>query len=46
MADVNVSAMADQTQITVVIVRLRTTGLTEGSTGTSFQSEGVIRKNE
>lgn len=31
MADVNVSAMADRTQITVVIVRLRTTGLFEGT---------------
>ena len=29
MADVNVSVMADLTQITVVIVRLRTIGLSE-----------------
>lgn len=31
MADVNVSAMADRTQITVAIVRLRTIGLSEGT---------------
>ena len=31
MADVNVSVMADLTQITVVIVRLRTIGLSEGT---------------
>ena len=30
MADVNVSAMADQTLITVAIVRLHTIGLSEG----------------
>ena len=31
MADVNVSVMADLTQITVVIVRLPTIGLPEGT---------------
>jgi hypothetical protein len=31
MADVNVSVMADLTPITVVIVRLRTTGPSEGT---------------
>jgi hypothetical protein len=31
MADVNVSVMADRTPITVVIVRLRTIGLPEGT---------------
>ena len=31
MADVNVSVMADLTPITVVIVRLRTIGLPEGT---------------
>jgi hypothetical protein len=38
MADVNVSAMADQTLITVAIVRLHTIGLSEGIE-TSFSSE-------
>jgi hypothetical protein len=31
MADVNVSVMADQTPITVVIVHLHTIGLSEGT---------------
>jgi hypothetical protein len=31
MADVNVSVMADRTPITVVIVRLHTIGLPEGT---------------
>jgi hypothetical protein len=31
MADVNVSVMADRTQITVAIVRLRTIELSEGT---------------
>ncbi len=31
MADVNVSVMADRTPITVVIVRLHTIGLSEGT---------------
>jgi hypothetical protein len=31
MADVNVSVMADRTLITVAIVRLRTTGPSEGT---------------
>jgi hypothetical protein len=31
MADVSVSAMADRTPITVAIVRLRTTGPSEGT---------------
>jgi hypothetical protein len=38
MADVNVSVMADRTQITVAIVRLSTIGLTEGTDAFLLQS--------
>ena len=43
MADVNVSVMADRTPITVVIVRLHTIGLLEG---TDFFLELRVRRNE
>ncbi|MDQ3852313.1 MAG: hypothetical protein M3299_05705 [Thermoproteota archaeon] len=47
MADVNVSAMADQTPITVAIVRLHTIGLSEGTeTSFFFRVKEGIRKNE